>query len=79
MRRMILCMIASGSLSAFSTSVLGPAVVARLQRKPDVSFASQTRSSHAGAPVGEDAQSPQGFVAVAGRVPPRGSLLDLLV
>jgi hypothetical protein len=84
---MILRMIATGSLSAFSASVLQgtgalpPTQAAGAVRLP--SGLQQVRATQA-QPVGQPPQVPQPgpgnpSTAPAGRVPPRGSLLDLSV
>jgi len=70
MRRIILRMIATGSLSAFSTAAL-PAL-------PSAARASQQQPAPPAPPQVTLEQGKQAAPS-AGRVPPRGSLLDLSV
>jgi hypothetical protein len=83
MRRMILRMIATGSLSAFSASVLhGSGALGGTSAPSRPSPAIQSVRSTAQQPPAQQLQAPVDpgkSAAPAGRVPPRGSLLDLSV
>ena len=75
MRRMILRMIATGSLSAFSASALqGPGALGGAIWPPRVG----TLPGAPAAPAGNQA-APDPAAVQPGRTPPRGSLLDLSV
>jgi len=87
MRRMIVRMIATGSLSAFSSAALPelPSQVARGQAARGVGGVQQARASQSQAPVqaAPQLQVPQdqgkSAAPANGRILPRGSLLDLSV
>jgi hypothetical protein len=74
---MILRMIATGSLSAFSTSVL-PALPSQARGAVQQARATQAQSQPQPAPQVQLDQG-KGTAQPAGRLAPRGSLLDLSV
>ncbi len=84
MRRMIVRMIATGSLSAFSSAAL-PELPSQSARGIGGSGAvhqaraSQTQPQTQAAPTVPPDQSRIGAPQATGRIPPRGSLLDLSV
>jgi hypothetical protein len=80
MRRMILRMIAAGSLSAFSASVLqGSSAARNAQSASSARRTARGKRASAGAPAAQGAPVLASSLAQAGRTPPRGSLLDIFV